>query len=549
MTVTAVDETAAAGRSVQVGIAPLPDDYLARYLAATVPAAGLADWAAFATDPAWAPARVAATRTEPLLFGLLYMPNHLTDDRAGLSLSPFHVQLADRAKRWLTPGGWRDDRVALVAPRNSGKSTWTFLVLPCWAAAHGHRRFIGAIADSPTQATAHLNTLRLELDRNPRLRNDYPTLCRPALRQRGTTYADRADELQQASGFTMVARGMDSKVLGMKRGESRPDLLIIDDPEPQESTYSPTQVEKRRSALLDTVLPLNDFASVIISGTVTMAGSLMHQMVRPAYGGDPEAWPDEARIDCLYFPAIYRDAAGDERSLWPQRWPLTDLVEIRHTREFAKNFMNRPVSADGDYWKPEDYTYSHPPEGCRACRSGAPGSHQPAFGNTVLSVDPAVSDRTTSDFYGFAVVSRGPDNRARRVWVRECWAKKLDPAAFRTEVLNTLERVGDIGLVLVETNQGGDLWRQLLHDLPVRLRTVHQHEPKTVRAARVLQDYQTRRVAHTVRLPALEEQQMSFPKVLNDDLVDAAGAGCLYFLDDDRARARGKRGTVVGSYV
>jgi phage terminase large subunit-like protein len=64
----------------------------------------------------------------------------------------------------------------------------------------------------------------------------------------------------------------------------------------------------------------------------------------------------------------------------------------------------------------------------------------------------------------------------------------------------------------------------------VPLRLVHQHEPKEVRAARLLNHYQRRRVVHELRLHAVEEQMVAFPKAPNDDLVDAVGTGVEVFL-------------------
>jgi phage terminase large subunit-like protein len=59
---------------------------------------------------------------------------------------------------------------------------------------------------------------------------------------------------------------------------------------------------------------------------------------------------------------------------------------------------------------------------------------------------------------------------------------------------------------------------------------VHQSEAKEVRAARLLNHYQRRRVVHEQRLPAVEEQMVAFPKAPNDDLVDAVGTGVEVFL-------------------
>lgn len=462
--------------------------------------------------------RRAVSRVDPLAFALVYLPHHLRGDETGgqVTFSEFHLDLVEQAKRWIVP----DDRPAqhrdaYVAPRGCGKSTWLFLILPMWAAAHGWRKFVAAFADSAAQAEMHLASFKHELDTNAALRADFPELCRPARRPTGTVAADRAGMLVTKAGFTFAARGIDAASLGMKVGEKRPDLLILDDIEPDESSYSAYQKSKRERTLLDAILPLNVYARVVVVGTVTMPGSLIHDLVKTVTlpSETPAEWVSAENFRCHYYPAIIDNGDGTERSLWSQKWPLDYLQEIRHTRAFRKNYQNDPMAADGDYWTDTDFTYGLP----------EPLTHQ------LLSIDPAVTSKAKSDFTALAVV--GFSKPKRECVVR--WARtfKIQPGEqLRALVLRTLETWPDVAGVVIETNQGGDAWRAILHGLPVTLKTVHQSEPKEVRAARLLNHYQRRRVVHETRLHELEEQCVAFPKGPNDDLVDAVGTGVSVFL-------------------
>lgn len=462
--------------------------------------------------------RRAVSRVDPLAFALVYLPHHLRGDETGgaITFSEFHLDLIERAKRWIVPDERpAQHRDAFVAPRSSGKSTWLFLILPLWAAAHGWRKFVAAFADSAAQAEMHLASFKHELDTNRVLRADFPDLCSPARRPRGMVAADRAGMLVTKAGFTFAARGIDAASLGMKVGEKRPDLLILDDIEPDESSYSAYQKEKRERTLLDAILPLNVYARVVLSGTVTMPGSLVHDLVKTCTqpGDNPAEWVTSENFKCHYYAAILDNGDGTERSIWPAKWPLDYLEEIRHTRAFRKNYQNDPMAADGDYWCEEDFTYG----------VVEPLTHQ------LLSIDPAVTSKKRSDFTALAVI--GFSKPRRRAVVRWGRTFKVPPGdQLRDIVLRTLETWPDIVGVVVETNQGGDAWRAILHDLPVTLKTVHQSEPKEVRAARLLNHYQRKRVIHEQKLPAVEEQMVGFPKGPNDDLVDAVGTGVAVFL-------------------
>ncbi len=469
--------------------------------------------------------RRAVTRVDPLVFALVYLGHHLKSQETGgrITLSGFHLDLIEQAKKWIIPDTEpAQHRDAYVAPRGCGKSTWLFLILPLWAAAHGWRKFIAAFADSTTQAELHLATFKHELDTNTVLRHDYPDLCTPARRRTGTVQADRAGMLVTKARFIFAARGIDAASLGMKVDEKRPDLLILDDVEPSGSNYSAHQKEKRLATVLDAVLPLNVFARVVLSGTVTMPGSIVHDLVRTVtQPGEPvEEWVTTENWRCHYYPAIITDPNnGTERSIWPEKWPLDYLNSIRHTRSFRLNYMNDPLAAPGDYWTDEDFWFDVPT----------------AITRRILSIDPATTTKTTSDYTGLAVI--GYDPTAGRCAVEYTRGLKLTPAELRAHVLGLLGARPQIRGVLIETNQGGDTWAEILAPLPVQILTVHQTEPKPVRAARVLDYYQSGLVAHDGHQRAFEEQAVIFPRGTNDDVLDAVCSGVNHFLKD-RKRPR-----------
>jgi hypothetical protein len=286
-------------------------------------------------------------RFDPLLFAILYLGHHLASEETDgeTSVSQFHLDLCREARVWCRKDiGPAESRTAWVAPRGSGKSTWVFLILPIWALAHMHRRYIAAFADSATQAEQHLMSFKLELDGNELLRADHPHLCAPAVRPSGTTVADRQGLYLSKSGCAFAAKGIDSSTLGAKVGNRRPDLILFDDIEPDESNYSLGQKEKRQKTIVNAVLPMNLNAVVVIAGTTVMQGSIIHDIVRQKDDSDAPTWPREENIQVRYYPAIVTDPDGTERSLWPQRWTLAFLISIRHTASFALNFDNRPVS-------------------------------------------------------------------------------------------------------------------------------------------------------------------------------------------------------------
>ncbi|MCU1617781.1 MAG: hypothetical protein JWO98_5321 [Frankiales bacterium] len=480
-------------------------------------------------------ARIAATRDDPTAFAWVYLRRHITDKKTKrVTFSRVHIAWAKSALSWRAPSDEpMGDRRSEIAPREMGKTTWHFLLLPMWAAAFGHVSFIAAFADTGTQAETHLATFKSELDGNVLLRNDFPDLVLPKTRGRGTVEADRVSLFHAKNGFVFAAAGMDSSNLGLKIGDRRPELIILDDIEPHEAKYGPGLAKKRLDTLVSAILPLNIYAHVILVGTVTMVGSIVHQIVKTAFHADesePEEWVAEQRITARHFDAIVTDDDGEEVSIWPEKWPIAFLQSIRHTRTYAKNYANNPLGADGDYWNMEDIVRA-------ATLAGVT--------RVLVSVDPAVTQKASSDFTGVAVIGWSPS--LNKCIVLACKQVKLAPDKLRLLVIN-LAAEFDAGLVLVETNQGGDLWSTIFWGMPIPLKWVHQTVAKEVRAADVLNHYQRGRVLHLegAKLAELEGQLVAFPNAPHDDMVDAVGSGVRYFLSRPKKKHKGVAGAAVG---
>ena len=491
------------------------------------------------------------TKLDPMLFALIYMRKHLRNAEGDISFADAHFLWVRAARRWIGPArGQREDRRAFVAPRSCGKSTWFYLILVMWAGAHRHVKFAAAFADSGAQAEMHLSTFKTEQAENALLRADFPDFCAPARRHTGRTVADNQNMLHTRSGFTFVAKGIDSTSLGMKMGADRPDLLIFDDIEPPEATYSPYQRDRRLSTVQNAILPLNELARVVVVGTVTMPGSIIHELVRHNKGEGEEAWVDEEKFRTYHTRPIVVRPDGSERSVWPKKWSWEYLNSIRNTRSFKLNYDNDPKGREGDYWSHEDIRYGIPPN----------------LTKWFLFVDPPVTQKTTSDPCGLSVVGYAPPTlkakirqdeahlfrgfdaqylaeallehevqagqttRLSRVCILDAWGVQMTGANLKKHVLETLIKWPQIRTVVVENNNGGDLWIEIFEGLPVRLITYGSHESKDVRFTRALDHCQKRRVSFAKAIPALEDQLTSYPKVAHDDIMDAAAAGMLRLL-------------------
>lgn len=470
-------------------------------------------WAASPATPGSSAYRRAVTRDSPIRFALTYLRPSVTNRHTGVvSFSEAHLDMAEHALAWMDPrprlDGW-------VLPRNLGKSTWLFRILPLWALAHGHRRFFLAVSLTSDQAELHLAAIRGDLARNARLLADFPELAR----RRGPGGSDTKRTVTM-SGATIAARGLGGSALGIKSDDDRPDLIVGDDLEPDEAHHTAERKRKIESLVVNSVLPMGDeSAAVALAGTTTMAGSLMHDVVKAALpAGDPDRavapWIAAKGLRPHYWPPIVDEGTERERSLWPQRWTVEQLREHRRTapQDYALNLANRPEEAGvRGYWTRDLIRYDPRRQIVRR----------------ILYADVATTNNRRSDLTALVLVGVTGDGRravveyadAGRWWGREL----LDRMCQLTEAMPETLREW-----VVETNQGGDRWREILAPVPhgVTLDTEHVSGVKRSRIEQALGEYQRAAVEHARPLPKLEAQQLAWtPAADEDDLLDAlAGA-------------------------
>jgi hypothetical protein len=269
--------------------------------------------------------------------------------------------------------------------------------------------------------------------------------------------------------------------------------------------------------MLETVFHLNEFARVVIVGTVTAPGSIMHQLVESKLHPteDTPPWIEDQQIRVHYYAPILLNPDGSERSCWPAKWSLEYLKRHEHTQDYKKEFLNQPVSPSGDFWTDDDFVHE---------------DLETVF--DVLVFDPAVTARSSSHDTGLAVVGF---NAARGVAVvKYATTVRLPPKKLRDTAIWYLEQFPTIGLLRVEVNQGGDTWAAIFHDLPVRLEQSWSSLPKDFRFTRLLNAYQRGKVFHYRTLARLEAEMCAHQAGMDSDLIDAVEIGVRRFIKTPR---------------
>lgn len=440
------------------------------------------------------------TRESPLCFALTYLGEYLQQpDTRQISFNRMHLEMCSAARRWMEPGAFRD---AWVAPRQGGKTLWLWHALPLWALAHGHRKFMLAFANTERQANSHLKNILNDLRSNELLLYDFPDLR--LLRGQGG-----ADQYGLQSGATIAVRGMQSTVLGARSGKYRPDLMVGDDLEKDEARNTQKEVEDNRARLLQAIIPMNARGGAVqITGTVTMYGSLIHEIVAAAKGRRGGEWVRANRFEPHYYSPIEPDGS----SLWPQQWSVEWLraEQAADPHGYSLNYENDPQPPkDMTYWTEGGFQYDE----------------RFPIVDRVLHLDVATTTGPDSDYT--VLVLLGRDAARRKALVERVeWGRWTTPQ-IRDRIHAFCEPLRVKPLVRVESNQGGNTWLDSLAPWPVdvRFETTRAKAPKDVRIRRAHSRYHARAVWHPWKMQDLEDELCRYPRGKHDDVPDAiAGA-------------------------
>ena len=197
-------------------------------------------------------------------------------------------------------------RILNCEPRGFAKSTKSENAI-IWAALYGHRNYAVFFGATGNEASDAINSIKSELQENDLLMEDFPEVCHAIRKLEGraqrcltqthngklTHISWTADTIvlpmiegSEASGTIIESKGYMAASRGIrcKRPDGkqlRPDLVVIDDPQTDESAVSPSQVEKRMTILSKNIMRLGGHGkqvSAVMNATVIADGDMVDQL-------------------------------------------------------------------------------------------------------------------------------------------------------------------------------------------------------------------------------------------------------------------------------
>ena len=381
-------------------------------------------------------------------------------------------------------------RVVIAAPREHGKTSLVFLGYVLWSALYNKHKYILVIASSEEQAKEQLFNIKLEIENNHRIAEDFGEL---------KTEVWSSNRLQLANGTYIVARGAGSSIRGLVKRGLRPDLIILDDIEKDIHKESATMRKKLKEWFYKAVMGISKDAKVFVIGTILHYDSLLNELIEK---GQELGW----------FAKKYK-AVEDGKPLHPYLWSLEELERKRQeigSIAFASEYLNEPISAEDKIFKEEWISYyDEKPELDKL--------------DICVGVDPATG-KAHGDYTAVVVV--GKDKRTGVIYTLYTYNKHASP----TELIDTLVdiyRQFRPRLILFEEVAFQEVYkkyilqeasRQSIH-LPVK--GIKPRGNKEIRAQKIAPLIENGLLKFKKEHKELVQQLKEFPLSAHDDLVDA----------------------------
>ena len=207
-----------------------------------------------------------------LNFARLYLSDHLRFSPSKAHLEIYEL-LFDMLKN-------RGKKVAIAAPRDFGKSTMITLIYILYCICYEKERFIVIISNTASQAMKILENVKKELTENTRLKEDFPEICEVDKKPKPPRWTQTG--IITRNNIEVLALGSEQQIRGRKHGSHRPTLVIADDLEDAENTFSEETNEKRKEWFSKSVLKVgSEGTNFLIIGNLHHPRSMLAEYVAP----------------------------------------------------------------------------------------------------------------------------------------------------------------------------------------------------------------------------------------------------------------------------
>jgi phage terminase large subunit-like protein len=405
----------------------------------------------------------------------------------------------------------------IMAFRGSGKSTIITTAFPLWSILGiPQNKFIVIVAKTKPQSKLIMNNIKAELESNNQLKSDLGPFQEISDEWGSETIVFS----KQNARITVVS--IEQSLKGLRHRQHRPDLIILDDIEDNESTKTKEMREKTYDKYKREIVPLGDLGTRIIHvGNMLHDNSLIMRLSREIKDGDG------TRVFKKY-PIV----DDDNTIYWPSKFPTladieTERLKVNDDVAWHLEYLLKVISGNEQIIKNEEIQYyiDLPKK-----ERNPDGYHSPSY--IVVGVDPAIAPHEKADYTAIVPILCVKDNVTQKyvAYVLKDFVHK------RLDVNETIDTIIGLNQALKVYNVSRVVFVIESVGYQIALAQLLIHKDKNyieIVEKRTLIDKETRLrltkpifATHSIYFPeegasVIINEIIGFGREKNDDLVDA----------------------------
>lgn len=354
-------------------------------------------------------------------------------------------------------------RNCYVFPRSFGKSTTITIPLALWTALYCIHPFVVVDSATEKQAENFINTMKIQIEDNEYIKSCFGEVINKELKYNASEL--ELDIKPQRSKIQCVSST--SSVRGINYGSFRVGLLILDDAQDEKQITTEKACADLVSRINNGILKAlqNKNNHVVALGTVQRKGDLYDTFLHSPswksrtekcillddideYFNHSDGWQTIKKIlaskntneNALYDAENYY-LEHQQDLQFPVIWDNYDCFDL------AKEYFEDSVSFKKE--RQCDINCLGEKRIKSLSAIAAVDIEDKEFTNTILSVDPAATNKKKSDYSAFCVLS---DTENHIKYARKCIIEKLEYDDYINMVISLLIKYPDINTLSIEKN-------------------------------------------------------------------------------------------------
>ena len=457
---------------------------------------------------------VSKLKSNILLFGKIVMPRtfYLTSPK-------FHTEIAEALANPV------NKYINIVAPRGSAKSSLVAGVYVLHHLMYHNTAQKVIILSSRTQyhAILLLQTIKDILEYSENFRALYGYWGQHTAKKWTST------ELLLKDGSAIICKGTGQQVRGLKVGNQRPTLFIIDDPEDENNTKTSEAMEGNLRWLLQSGLPSVDSHH----GKVVVIGTPLHERCMVITLQQMKSWK------CLHYKYLNSDEDGKITSLWPEMRSVETLNSIKADHDsigrlsvFYKEYQCEVIGDEAQLFSKKDILYYNGEyeDGTIKLLKDDGSLDKVIDVNVFMGVDPASSTSNTADYSAIVAVAVDKDkNRYILPYFRE----RVTPLTVADKIIDMYKKYKPVK-TRIETVGYQEMLREYVREQSREqglvisgLESKEQSRASKSNRIESMQPYfKKQRIFLLKNMRELEDELLLYPRSKHDDLLDALFYAC-----------------------